>query len=61
MDFEVKIAKNNENNASKNNVFFDCILLLILGGFEEGLGRVWEGFGEGLGFGILFGRALGPS
>ena len=43
MDFEVKNQKILEKIRFKNNVFFDCIFLWILGGFGEGLGRVLGG------------------
>ena len=43
MDFAVKNHKNCEKMNSKNNVFFDCIFLWILGGFAEDFGRVLGG------------------
>ena len=51
MDFEVEISKNREKNASKNDVFFDCVFLSIVGGFGEGFGTL---LGGGL-------HPLGPS
>ena len=49
MDFDATILKNREKKTSKNDVFFDCISQLILGGLGEDFGRIlkrfWERFG----------------
>ena len=46
MDFEVKNRENCEKNNSPNDVIFDCIFPLILGGFGKNFGlvlaRVWR-------------------
>ena len=59
MDFEVKNQKILEEIRFKNNVFFDCIFLWILGGFGEDFGMVLGGVWSllvplGALFGIIF-------
>ena len=40
LDFEVKIGKNGKKKVSKKDVFFDCVLTSIVGGFGKTFGRV---------------------
>ena len=59
MDFEAKNEKDREKNSSQNDVFFECIFILVLGGFGEDFGRVWGGVWSLLAplgplFGVIF-------
>ena len=59
MDFEAKNQKICDKVFSKNNDFFDCIFLWILGGFGEDFGRVLGGVWRLLAslgslFGVIF-------
>ena len=59
MDFELKNRENCEKNYSPNDVIFDCIFPLILGGFGKDfgwvLGRVWRILAPlGPLFGVIF-------
>jgi len=61
MDFEAKNQKIREKVSSKNNDFFDCIFLWILGGFGEDFGRVLGGVWRLLAsLGSLFGIIFSP-
>ena len=40
MDFETNKQKKQDKNGSKKNVFFDCALTSIVGGFGKTFGRV---------------------